>query len=340
MSPGIINDLASRINQRLIDSIIVHVDSRSRGRNEEIRVAYDEDEDIYIVDSASRERYFVSGDVESCTCPDFQSRNRICRHMNAVNNAIGAAEEEIRNMDASEVMAARIKQDIRDEIQRSQEGPSQDDGFFYGENLDEFNRTYENINDDLINYEYENVLNGNRSTFGVELEFVGGNADAIARELYDLGITAAPYRLNYHARVSDNSKWKLERDGSVSSGSQGVELVSPVLKDTPETWRQIEVICEVAKRHGARVNQSCGGHVHIGMNKLDTARQRWRRFFKMVENYEECLYRAAGCDLGRIRSNASVMLLALVKGHMRPIEWLLIWIQKMMYELWQKELVE
>ena len=219
MSPGIINDLASRINQRLTDSIIVHGDSRSRGRNEEIRVIYDEDEDIYIVDSESRQRYFVSGDVESCTCPDFQSRNRICRHMNAVNNAIGAAEEEIRSMDASEVMAARIQQDIRDEIQRNQEGPSQDDGFFYGENLEEFDRTYGNINDNLINYEYENVLNGNTSTFGVELEFVGGNVDAIERELYVLGITAAPYRLGYHARVSDNSKWKLERDGSVSSGS-------------------------------------------------------------------------------------------------------------------------
>ena len=25
----------------------------------------------------------------------------------------------------------------------------------------------------------------------------------------------------------------------------------------------------------------------------------------MIENYEECLYRAAGGDLGRIRSNAS-----------------------------------
>lgn len=305
MSPGIINDLVSRINSRLSETIIVEGDSRARGRNEEIRVTYDEEEEIYIVDSASNRRYFVSEDVESCTCPDFQSRNRTCRHMNAVNNAIGLAEEEIRGMNSNEVMAARIQQDIRDEIQRNQEGPSLDDGFFYCENLDEFDRTYETINDNSINYEYENVLNGNTSTFGVELEFVGGNADAIASELYDLGITAAPYRLGYHARVSDDTKWKLERDGSVSSGSQGGELVSPILNDTPETWRQIEVICEVAKRHGARVNQSCGGHVHIGMNKLDTARQRWRRFFKMVESYEECLYRAAGGDLGRIRSNAS-----------------------------------
>ena len=305
MSPGIISDLADRINSRLSESIVVNGESRSRGRNEEIRVTYDDEDEIYIVDSASNQRYFVSSDIDTCTCPDFQSRNRVCRHINAVSNALGQAAEEIRNLEVNEVMAARIQQDIRDEIQRNQEGQSLDDGFFYSENLDEFNRTYENINDDLINYEYENVLKGNTSTFGVELEFVGGDAEDIARELYDLGITAAPYRLNYHATVSDNTKWKLERDGSVSSGSQGGELVSPILKDTPETWRQIEVICEVAKRHGARVNHSCGGHVHIGMNKLDTARQRWRRFFKMIENYEECLYRAAGGDLGRIRSNAS-----------------------------------
>ena len=266
MSPGVINDLASRINNRLSESIVVEGDSRSRGRN-----------------------------------------------------------EEIRDMEANEVMRSRMQQDIRDEIQRNQEGPSTDDGFFYSENLDAFETTYENINDDLINYEYENVLNGNTSTFGVELEFVGGNADAIASELYDLGITAVPYRLGYHARVSDNSKWKLERDGIVSSGSQGGELVSPILKDTPETWRQIEAICEVAKRHGARINQSCGGHVHIGMNKLDTARQRWRRFFKIVENYEECLYKAAGGDLGRIRSNASSYQLALVKELQKLIEWLLEW---------------
>ncbi len=40
------------------------------------------------------------------------------------------------------------------------------------------------------------------------------------------------------------------------------------------------------------------------MEKLDTARQRWRRFFKTIEVYEDCIYRAAGGDLGRVRSNA------------------------------------
>lgn len=64
MSQGIINDLGSRINSRLSETIIVEGDSRARGRNEEIRVTYDEEKEIYIVDSASNRRYFVSEDVE------------------------------------------------------------------------------------------------------------------------------------------------------------------------------------------------------------------------------------------------------------------------------------
>ncbi|MBM7836251.1 hypothetical protein [Clostridium sardiniense] len=64
-------------------------------------------------------------------------------------------------------------------------------------------------------------------------------------------------------------------------------LVSLISSDTSETRRQIKAICDVAKRHGERVYQYCGGHVHVEMNKLDTERQRWRRFFKTIENYEE-----------------------------------------------------
>ena len=71
MSPGIISDLADRINRRLSESIILNGESRSRGRNEEIRVTYDDEYETYILDSASNQRYFVSMDVESCICPDF-----------------------------------------------------------------------------------------------------------------------------------------------------------------------------------------------------------------------------------------------------------------------------
>lgn len=40
------------------------------------------------------------------------------------------------------------------------------------------------------------------------------------------------------------------------------------------------------------------------MSTLDTARQRWRRFFKTIERYEICIYRATGGDLGIIIEEA------------------------------------
>lgn len=303
MSPGIINNLAERINERLREPVIVQGYSRTRGRMEDISVRYNEDEDNFTVHSDEGGYHTVDINDHSCTCGQYQYRQEYCRHLRAVDEAMGNVRDEVQRISDSDVMRTRISQDAVDELNRNREGTSYDDAFFYTENIDEFDRTFNTIDDSMVVYEYENVLNGNTSTFGVELEFVGGNADSIARELYDLGIVSHPRRLGYHART-EAGKWKLESDSSVSSGSGGGELVSPVLSDTPETWRQIKVICDVAKRHGARVDQHCGGHVHVGMNKLDTARQRWRRFFKTIENYEECIYRASGGDLGRVRSNA------------------------------------
>lgn len=303
MSPGIIGNLAGRINNRLRQRITVESYSRTRDRSETVTVEYDEDRDRYNVQS-NNEIYTVNLEGRSCNCPQHIYRGGDCRHIQAVDEAINQAGNEIRNIGNEDVMRTRISQDVRDEVQRTLEGVSEDDAFFYIENPEEFERTLDNIEDSMINYEYQNVLNGNTSTFGIELEFVGGNSAKIARELYDLGLTASPNRLDYHSRVPEGM-WRLENDSTVSSGIGGGEIVSPVLKDTPETWKQIHAICDVAKRHGARIDSRCGAHVHIGMNKLDTARQRWRRFFKIVGSYEECIYRVAGGELGRVRSDSS-----------------------------------
>lgn len=305
LSNNIIEQLARRVNNRLRETMIVEMESRSRGRIENVTINYRERDNLFDVNSGEgSNEYQVNIEERSCTCADNRYRGSNCRHLRAVDEVLGQVTEEVRELSEGDITRMRISQDIRDEIDRNTSGDSRDDGFFYLDNPEEFDRTFENINEDLVRYEYENVLNGNDSTFGIELEFVGGDANAIARALYDLGIVSDPQRLGYHARQTDKTKWKVERDGSVSDGPCGGEIVSPILKDTPETWRQIEVICEVVKRHGGRVDHRCGGHVHVGMNKLDTARQRWRRFFKIVENYEQCFYRVAGGDLGRVRSNA------------------------------------
>lgn len=122
----------------------------------------------------------------------------------------------------------------------------------------------------------------------------GGNSNAIARELYELDICAYDHRVDYN-EDSVSGKWKLEFDCSVANryGPEGGELVSPVLRDTPETWRNLEKICEVARKQGAMINQKCGGHVHMGMDPLDTARQRWKRFFRTIGGFEDVIYRVA-----------------------------------------------
>lgn len=293
---------AEAINDRLqqYGNIHVRVNSRSRGGNEDVRVQFLDEPGIAEVSSELGGTYNVDYVNGSCNCMHYRMREERCRHLDAVDMAIGEVSESISGNSGIDAIRRldQIEEDARNNIERDQE----DDEFFYLDHMATFRRKLREGID--VDYEYENVLNGNDLTFGIELEFVGGNPDAIARELYREGICAYPERVRYHA-PSVEGKWKLERDGSVSDGSGGGELVSPILRDNPETWQQIERICEIANRYGARVDQRCGGHVHIGMEPLDTARQRWRRFFKIMSGYEECIYRAAGGDLGRVRSNSN-----------------------------------
>lgn len=296
-------ETAERLNDRLVQAgtVEVQVHSRTRGQTERVGVRFSQVPGTAEVISSSGMNYTVNYEDGTCDCMHYIQRQERCRHIDAANIAAGQVIEGNGNQEfnINTAVAQRISQDAIEEAHRNQIfAELEDDNFFYLDNEDEFNEKLRNGIE--VPYDYENALNGSNITFGIELEFVGGNADAIARELYDLGICGYDHRVGYHS-PGINGKWKLERDGTVSSGGSGGELVSPVLRDTPETWRNIEKICEVAKRHGATIDQRCGGHVHIGMEPLDTARQRWRRFFKVISGYEECIYRASGGDEGRIR---------------------------------------
>jgi hypothetical protein len=310
-------ETAQRLIERLsaIGPIDVPGESVSRGTVENIRVRFGENQGEANVESASGRTYQVNYIDDTCNCFDHRIRHNTCRHIQAAHRAVGRVlsqpesydqpgrtmtVDELNNTIAYRQEIDRQEEDNRQDIQRVNE----DDGFFYTENDDEFENVLERAVNESIEYEYENVLNGNDITFGLEIEFSGGNADAIARELYNLGICAYDSRVAYHAR-SVPGKWKLERDGSVSSGSQGGELVSPVLKDTPETWRTIEKICGVAKRHGARITGSCGGHVHMSAEPLDTAKQRWKRLFRTIGGFEDVIYRLAGGTEGRVRMGSA-----------------------------------
>src|SRR6202521_5381114 len=83
-------------------------------------------------------------------------------------------------------------------------------------------------------YERENVIGDPHQTFGVEIEFDGADPNAVARALHEAGLAASPRQEGYHSQRRQPGMWTVERDITVSG-----EVVSPVLRDTPETWAQL-----------------------------------------------------------------------------------------------------
>ncbi len=304
-------EMSRRISERLEGmEVDVQLPSRSRGGMENLRVFFTGGGADVLSESGNN--YHVDIDNQTCTCPDHTHRHSRCRHIEAASIAQGQISQGISSgsiqdslISPNQVTSEYLRNETDAEIQNSQR-EYRDDGFFYNDNPEQFREDSERLLREPIPYYYENVLNGSDITFGIELEFVNGDSDAIARELYDLGICSSPRMESYHSAGAPG-KWKLEKDGSVTSyiDNRGGELVSPVLTDTPETWKTLETVCEVAKRHGAQVNFNTGGHIHIGAeNTLDGKRQRWRRFFKMNYGFEDVFHRLSGGEQGVFRGIA------------------------------------
>ena len=139
-------------------------------------------------------------------------------------------------------------------------------------------------------YERENVIGDPNQTFGVEIEFDGADPNAVARAFHAAGLASTPTLQSYHSGARQPGKWVVERDSTVTG-----EIVSPVLRDTPETWAQLEQACSILRDHGARVTARTGGHVHVGADSagMDHDVDRFRRVASTCAWAEDLLYRLA-----------------------------------------------
>lgn len=111
--------------------------------------------------------------------------------------------------------------------------------------------------------------------FGIEIEMTGitkGRAQkTVAKVLESTNTGRAHSYDNHYVIDSSGRKWSCEHDGSIrttrSDGSPtgnrmySVELVSPIL--TYEDIPQLQTIIRELKKAGARVNESCGIHIHV-----------------------------------------------------------------------------
>lgn len=96
--------------------------------------------------------------------------------------------------------------------------------------------------------------------FGVEIEVIGISQQQALNALRSVGINVAIEGYNHTTR----SNWKLVTDASVRNG---FEVVSPVLQGT-EGLEQVHTVAQALDDRGARVNASCGLHVHFDASGL------------------------------------------------------------------------
>ena len=109
--------------------------------------------------------------------------------------------------------------------------------------------------------------------FGVEAEFYNITPTRAIAALASVGITAT-FEGYTHQVMSD---WKIVTDGSVTSRGtgfgSGLELVSPILKGQ-EGLETLEKALNALDEAGAKVNTTCGLHVHVDTNGMNGTQRK------------------------------------------------------------------
>src|SRR5262249_47486717 len=108
-------------------------------------------------------------------------------------------------------------------------------------------------------------VNSDEITFGIEIEcFVP------VRWAEQIGLQRGIYHSGRMLPSIFPYGWNCQQDGSLSINDytmMAVEIVSPVLRGI-EGLRQVEKVAEILTAAGAKVNSTCGVHVHVGAQSI------------------------------------------------------------------------
>lgn len=123
-----------------------------------------------------------------------------------------------------------------------------------------------------------------KEKFGVEIEAYGIPINTLRVALTEAGINCESERYNHTTR----GYWKIVSDGSLV-GQNAFEVVSPILKGE-EGLLELEKVCEVLKAKRARINKTCGLHIHF--NARDWELNQWKNLlinYSLVEEHMDKL---------------------------------------------------
>lgn len=121
--------------------------------------------------------------------------------------------------------------------------------------------------------------------FGVEIEFFGVSRQVVSDALNSAGVRAYVEGYNHETK----GYWKLVTDGSVNrTGCNNItgggnEIVSPILYGE-EGIAELKLVCKVLEECGAKVDKSCGVHVHHDANDfgLENIKNVFKLYYKFL----------------------------------------------------------
>jgi hypothetical protein len=147
-----------------------------------------------------------------------------------------------------------------------------------------------------------------RQKFGIEIEMTGMTREMAARVIAGHFSAAASHIGGFYDvySVNDHSgrAWKIMRDVSIhgqtgrmaSAGSNyAVEVVSPVCRY--EDIGTIQETVRILRRSGAKVNSSCGIHIHIDASPHSP--KTLKNIVNIVASKEDILYKALKIHVSR-----------------------------------------
>jgi putative amidoligase enzyme len=133
------------------------------------------------------------------------------------------------------------------------------------------------------------VAFSNTRTFGVEIELYNVSRSRLVAEMNNAGFLCSDAGYTH----ATTSYWKVVTDSSVKgigavSGREveGCELVSPVLKGE-EGLKTLAAVFALLNRLHARVNTTCGFHVHVGADGMDLT--SFRKLAQVYVKYEAAI---------------------------------------------------
>lgn len=114
-------------------------------------------------------------------------------------------------------------------------------------------------------------------TFGVEIECY----NVIRQQLIDTAnAKGLQVRSEGYNHADNNHYYKIVSDSSLT-GENTNEVVSPILKGK-KGMKSLETLCQSLSEIDARVNKSCGLHVHIGASAMSD-----KHYCRLVRNYQK-----------------------------------------------------